>query len=316
MSHETQLWAWFLFASGLPTSRAKHLLDGWPTAKRNLTDTLAALPGAATGLGLTVEEARILRPPATLPPITALRWNEPLYPAGLRRLPLDSRPALLFYRGDMRLLQRPLVYLQPVAIPPDEHDSAQETLGLLLGESFLVAATHGSAQATLLLEEMSHSEGEMLLFARCGLEQLTPTGREAALLAEHRLLLVSPLPPATPGNPRWDTLLTQVEAAAALRCLVIGSAPQPATPPWQLTPTLYVTAQSPAPAAPATSDPTEALLWLLGPEHLKTPAAIAAPAPTPPEPEAAPAAPPEETLRILEQGGHIPSILRERLLGK
>ncbi|MCD6344523.1 MAG: hypothetical protein J7M17_02800 [Anaerolineae bacterium] len=313
MSYETQLWAWFLFASGLPTSRAKHLLDGWQTAKRSLTDTLAALPGAATGLGLTAKEARILRPPATLPPITALRWDEPPYPTGLRRLPLDSRPALLFYRGDAQLLRRPLIYLQPVAIPPDEHDIAQETLGLLLGESFLVAATHGSDQAALLLAEMADSEGEILLFARCGLEQLTPAGREAALLAEQRLLLVSALPPATPGNPRWDTLLTQVEAAAALRCLVIGSAPQPATPPWPPTPTLYVTAHSPATAAPATADPTEALLWLMGSEHLKT-----APAPTspPPEPEAEPAPPPEETLRILAQGGHIPNILRERLQGQ
>ena len=314
MNHETQLWAWFLFASGLPTSRAKHLLDGWQTAKRSLADTLAALPGAATGLGLTAEEARILRPPATLPPLTALRWNEPLYPAGLRRLPLDSRPALLFYRGDVQLLRRPLSYLQPVAIPPEERDIAHETLGLLLGEPFLPAATRGSEQAALLLAEMADSEGDLLLFARCGLEQLTLTGRERALLAEQRLLLVSPFPPATPGNPRWDTLLTQVEAAAALRCLVIGSAPQPATPPWPPTPTLYVTAQSPAPTAPATADPTEALLWLMEPEHLKTP--VPAPTPPPPEPEAEPAPPPEETLRILEQGGHIPSILRERLLGK
>ncbi len=313
MSHETQLWAWFLFASGLPTSRAKHLLDGWQTTKRNLTDTLAALPGAATGLGLTAEETRILRPPATLPPITALRWNEPLYPAGWRQLPLESRPALLFYRGDAQLLRRPLIYLQPVAIPPDERDIAQETLGLLLGESFLLAATHGSDQAALLLGEMADSEGELLLFARCGLEQLALTGREAALLAEQRLLLVSALPPATPGNPRWDTLLTQVEAAAALRCLVIGSAPQPAAPPWPPTPTLYVTAHSPAPAAPATADPTEALLWLTAPEHLET---AAAPAPPPPEPEAKPAPLPEETLRILAQGGHIPNILRERLQGK
>ncbi len=312
MSHETQLWAWFLFASGLPTSRAKHLLDGWQSAKRNLADTLATLPGAATGLGLTAEEARILRPPATLPPITALRWDEPLYPAGWRQLPLESRPALLFHRGDAHLLQRPLVYLQPVAIPPDERDIAHETLSLLLGEPFLVAATRGSDQAALLLEEMADSEGELLLFARCGQEQLTPTGREVALLAEQRLLLVSALPPAAPGNPRWDTLLTQVEAAAALRCLVIGSAPQPATPPWPPTPTLYVTAQSPAPAAPATADPTEALLWLTAPEHLETPAT----APPSPEPEAEPAPPPEETLRILAQGGHIPNILRERLQGK
>ncbi|NBD35472.1 MAG: hypothetical protein GVY30_05685, partial [Chloroflexi bacterium] len=59
------LWYWFLFESNLSTQRAKTLLADWQKRDLSLEDVLARLPQEANSLGLTPQEARQLRPPAS-----------------------------------------------------------------------------------------------------------------------------------------------------------------------------------------------------------------------------------------------------------
>lgn len=328
---ETSLWAWFLFRSGLPAPRAKALLTEWAAQKLTLMAALEGLPARAAARGLTPEEAARLHPPASLPAVHALRWNEPLYPRRLQDLPLKLRPALLFYLGEPSLLMRPIVYLNPDTLAEDHEDTLRELISLLLGEYFLPAAFHGTRQADLLLEELTASEGELLLFARRGLADIPLTEQERALLAEQRLIIATPLPPEAPLNPAWDALLTQVALTAAGYCITVT--PPADAPP---TPTLLLAA-TPSAALPARvhaiADPAEAVLQLSeGLSAARPPttptsafqetpesgwAAIPLDASPlgedlPPEPPP----PPAEALRRLEAGGHVPEVLRKRLLGQ
>lgn len=319
MHDEAALWAWFLFDSKLPPQRGKVLLERWESEGRSLRAVLAALPGQAIALGLTPDEAALLHPPAVLPPVTALRWDEPLYPAGLHRLPLKVRPALLFYRGAVQALQRPVVYLPPAPLTTPERETAHELIAQLLGEGFLPAAFQGSPQAELLLAEMADAEGETLLFARCGSAQLMLAGAEAALLEAGRLLLVSPLPPTAAANPAWDALLEQLAAAMAYR-LILTAAPQASALASELHGrVLYIAAEPPAAPCPPgmqlATEPSEVLFWLA--------ASVTGPAAAPaaeslydlPTVELPPLAP-EEALQTLAGRGRVPEVLRQRLLAR
>ena len=193
---ETGLWYWFLFDSGLSTLRAKRCLDRWLGQGLSLKEVLDRLPDQHQHLGLTRDEARKLRPPASRPAIPALRWNSPHYPDGLRDLALKRRPALLFVRGHIDLLARPIVALVSGNPDEDEMTMLREVTSVLLGENLLLAALADSVQATLLLEEMTYSDGEALIMATSGLDQYETTAREARYLAEERLVLMTPLPPS------------------------------------------------------------------------------------------------------------------------
>jgi len=314
VDRETQLWYWLLYKEGLTTARAKSLLETWRTQGITLEAALAALPESALAAGFSDAEIAALRPPERLESVAAIRWNEPLYPSRLLQLEAKSRPALLFYRGDPRLLARPLLVVPPAPL----HDAAaallQEALSQLLGEGMLPAATRGAAQATLLLGELADSEGEALLFVRQGLETLELSPQEQRFLAEGRLLLVSPLHPDATANAKWDASLLQVELGAAeLLLWVSATAPigsLPATRTLWLTPT--PPAVTPLPGLQITDEPGEVLLWLSqsGGEPPAPPAE--APLTAPPLPPL----PPAEALRILERGGAIPEVLRRRLLEK
>ncbi len=314
MEQETALWNWLLFGGAIPTLRAKTLLQQWHTSGSALRDILGKLPTEAASLGLTSEEARSLQPPASLPSLSALRWDEPEYPAGLDRLPLKLKPALLFYQGEKQMLLHPIIYFPPAPIQEEEEETVREALSLLLGEALLPAAVQGSDQATLLLEEMEITEGEALLFVRSGLDQRKETTRELAFLEQHRLLLLSPLPAGAPLNLKWEPMLSQVEEAAATCCVVTAAAPPAAV---SGTPTLWITATPPLPSMPADvhiiQDAMELITWLLNHENSRPLTPEEAPAD---ESEALPPLSPEETLHILEQGGHIPDILRKKLAQK
>ena len=329
MSRETQLWYWLLFRSELPTSRAKDLLDRWTEAGQTLSDVLRGLPRGAAQFGLKTEEARQLQPPNKLPDINAIRWDESRYPQGLQRLPLKLRPALLFVEGPEALLERQVVTLPPAPIAEAEREAAREALSLLLGESLLPAAVQGSDQAALLLVEMSHAEGDVLLMARAGLDQIERSEAARRLLANERLLLVSPLPPGTPPNPKWAAVLREVEAAMADRCLLTTARPPVArflsTHPE--IPLLWLhtgvgKAQVPDHAEHA-KEPATLLTWLAG-EAQPEQSLQAQPAPSladaaRPLGEAPPDEPPptpEETLQILQKGGDVPPALRARLMGE
>jgi len=328
MSRETQLWYWLLFQSTFPTSRAKELLARCSDQEDALSDVLSALPREAARFELNRQEARTLRPPEDLPNVNAIRWDEARYPQGLRRLPLKLRPALLFVEGSTALLERPIVTIPPAPISDDERGTVQEALSLLLDESLLPAAVHGSDQAALLMTEMAHTAGHVLLFIRAGLDDVKLNEAERALLAQDRLVLVSPLPPGTAANPKWDGVLSEVEAAMADRCVLTTA--QPSVPQFLSNhpkiPTLWLHTGAGKTRVPEqvehADDPAALLVWLTEETEseeisdAQAPQSIAEAArplgtdlPDDPPPT------PEETLRILKKGGNVPPALRERLLG-
>ena len=328
MAKETQLWAWLLFNAGLAPQRAKTLLAAWDQRGLTLRAVLDALPAQANALGLTPEETAKLHPPHELPDVTALRWNEPLYPMGLQQLPSKLRPALLFYTGEASLMMRPIIYLAPGSLDDETRELLQETVGILLGEGLLLAAFRESPQAAVLLEEMIASEGEALLFAKQGLEQLTLPEHEQALLRSGRLLVLSPLPPNTPPNPAWDDVLQQVAAGAAMRRVYSSATALDKTGGGTnaLANALLLTA-SPATHVPqgirAVADAAEAALWLteLPTAPVSTAQQTAALPSPPPSLELATELPsdpppsPAEALRVLEKGGRVPEALKKRLFG-
>ncbi|MFP4395844.1 MAG: hypothetical protein ACLFTI_11330 [Anaerolineales bacterium] len=318
----TALWYWFLFESNLATQRAKTLLAGWQKRDLSLEDVIARLPQEAQSLGLTPQEARQLRPPASISSIApdAVGWDEPLYPGGLRDLPLSHRPALLFYRGARAPLQRPILYLPPAPLDTADEGTRellQETLGIVLGEEYLPAAFHGSEQATLLLDAMHTIAGEVLFFTYAGLENIDLSKQERAYLADERLILATPLPPQTPANPAWESILRQTAEAAAARCLGHDLASIQQNEKLRR-PTLLIRNEAPEGDLPAhihvAATPTDVLLWLAGASETPEPASagaddlLASPSEPPPTPE--------ETLRILEAGGDVPDAIKKRLLGK
>lgn len=309
---ETQLWYWLLYSGVLPTTRAKSLLSSWSKEGLSVESVLDSLPMNGSRTGLDDTEASALKGPQRLEKITALRWNEDCYPKGLETLDLKFRPALLFYQGNPKLLTRPVL-----AIPAAPLDAAttlllQETLGQVLGDTTLPSATRGSAQAAILLDELADSEGDALLHVRQGLDTIELSEAEQRLLADGRLLLLSPLNPTAPANAKWEPVLLQVELATAEHILWVSNESPPAFT--HCAPTLWLT-PNPASAPPtaglrASDEPGDVLLWLLekspAPETLDTMTLSATPV--------LPPLPPEEALRILERGGAIPEALRQRLL--
>jgi hypothetical protein len=329
MDRETQLWIWFLFGGHLPTQRAKTLLTRWDNEGHTLAEVIARLPQDAQRLGLTPEETQALHTRATPPETPALRWNETLYPAGLRELPAKRRPALLFYLGDVNLLTRPIIYLPAGPLTDEEKAITREAVSLLLGEHLLPAVPRLSEQADLVLSEMADTEGELLLFSREGITNLTLTPIEEAFLNTERLCILSPLPPDAEPNPAWAPALTYVELAAAQRCILpsqgIFQALQDAVKPSAWPPTLLIgappTDRQRPPQIQVTQNPTDILPWLadaLGPADRTSPDQSTSEdlgAPLGAEVSLEPPPPPEETLRILEKGGNVPEGLRSRLLG-
>ncbi len=316
MDEETKLWAWFLFGAGLAPQRAKTLLYEWEQRGLTLQAVLEKIPTQAKLLGLSAEETAKLHLPHELPEVTAVRWNEPLYPVGLHTLPLKLRPALLFYSGDPTLLMRPIVYLAPGILDAETQQLLQETIGILLGENLLLATFRGSPQATLLLEEMSVGEGEVLFFVKQGLAQLVLTAQEQTLLQAGRLLILSPLAPGALPNPALDDILQQVAVGAALRQVCSNTASLPTTPEVAAN-TLLLSATNRAPlphGIHSVESAPEALMWLL--ESPTTPVGPSPSLSSASEPFPAPPPTPAEALRILEKGGRVPEVLRKRLLSQ
>jgi len=321
MTTEAQLWTWFLFGGALPTARAKSLLYEWQQRGLTLAMALEQAASQAPKLGLTPEEALKMRPPATVPEQTALTWNAPGYPAGLRLLPLKVRPALLFYLGAVDLFARPILYLPPVAIAPEAYDDLRETLSLLAGEYFLPAAFRNSAQAALLLEELETTEGELLLFARQGCERITLSATEQALLDAGRLLVVTPLPPTAESNPAWDSVLEQIAAATAGHCITTATTFEQV--PGAAPATILLAAEDTTFSIPEgmqrADTPADVLTWLLEmplPDMpVASPNVIAEPLGDFAMPLDLPPLAPADALRTLETGGRVPEILRKKLLG-
>lgn len=328
------LWHWFLFESGLTPQRAKALLADWSARGLTLEAVLAQAPARAQALGLTHDEAARLRAPAALPDVQALTWEDARYPAGLRALALKRRPALLFFRGEPALLERPLIYLAPGTLTSDEEDGLREVIDLLLGEEVLLAAYEGSPQAELVLEALTYAEGEGSIFARSGLATREPPELEAALVAAARLVVISPLAPTTAYQPSWDALLQEVAAVAADRIILSAAEscrPERVAglePEHVLAITELPSDAATPPNISTTTVPADVLVWLegllygiegelppTGPLPAEMPPAEARPLDAE-DVDLGPPPSPEEILDTLQSGGKIPEVLRRRLLGE
>ncbi|MEA3308564.1 MAG: triose-phosphate isomerase [Chloroflexota bacterium] len=316
---QANLWYWYFYQSGLPTARAKELLARWQTVGMTLSQVLKSLPEGSKEAGINVQEAQKLSIPAELPAVSALCWDDELYPAGLRQLPLKLRPALLFTHGETTLLRRPRSYLPPATLPEAERPALHESLSLLLDGSLLPAAVRGSEQAELLLAELTQSTGALLLFVRSGLEKITLTDTERALLSAGRLLLISPLPPATAYNPRWESVLGQVEAASATHHILTGADYHPPATPGSPIPAAWLHAGETEAELPMhvtqLHGAEELLFWLADTEEEPDPLSTTTAGTQSDERATPPPTSPAETLDILQKGGKIPAVLRERLLG-
>lgn len=327
MANNTALWAWFLFESSLSPTRAKELLVAWEEQGLALDEALSRLPQDMVNLGLTASEAQGLRVPAQLMPVTGLTWHNELYPTGLHRLPLKARPAILFYRGEASLLARPLALLAPTPSMQQEDivDLLEETLSLILGEAWLIGVLEETPQATLLLNELIHTEGEAALFLRSGLEARDWRPDELDLLQERRLIALSPLPPKTAADPAWTPLLEQVAIAAADRVIVIGSPEAVVRYARRCRgkPLLGLTRRTPTEPKEIsdlsiTNQPTDVLLWLADESALTRPilrgAAAEATGSYRETTEPSRQLSPNEILAVLESGGRIPEALKRRLI--
>lgn len=331
--NDAALWAWFLFDSGVPTQRAKTLLEAWHTQSLSLQTVLDRLPRDAASLGVTSSEAARLSPPRNLVEVQALTWAASLYPAGLHRLPLKLRPALLYYRGDPTVLWRPIISLAPGELHDEHRELLRESINLLLGEELLLAAYEGSDQAALLTEELTYSQGEGLIFANAGVQVRQTNNVESQLIADGRLLILSPLPPTVPHRSSWDDILKQVALAAADRIILSGTAaPQTDTVAGSTMAPALELAPSKPPEADSTTQNTDnikstsaasdVLLWVeslfpntesLEPAGMLTETTDASATYALPAEDVGPAPSTEEILATLSKGGTIPDALRRRL---
>jgi hypothetical protein len=309
---ETARWYWLLFESGLSTLQAKRHLHRWQQQEISVREVLDRLPDRHRDVGLTREEARRLKPPASPPTVRALRWNAPHYPDGLHDLPLKRRPALLFGEGNFELLARPIVTFLAERPNEDEMAMLREAMSVLLGENLLLAALANTVEAELLLEEMAYSDGEILLVPPSGMDAYEVTEMETSYIDAGRLVLATPLPPSIPANPELVPLLRQITSAASARRIVVSpaggyDAGEPARPTLALTPTPPSTTP---PRVKATDNAADVLLWVQDPDQdlQSTPHPATAQDEAPGTPLS-----PEQTLTLLEQGGDVPPALRARL---
>ncbi len=341
MIDDTALWAWFVFDSGLPTQRAKVLLEAWQAEGLSLAAALDRVQAQAMRLGLTTGEAQLLESGraalrATPAPPPALTWRDELYPRGLRSLSLRVRPALLFYEGNPSHLTRPIIYLAPGPVSADREELVREVLSLLLGEDIVVGMFDSTPQAALAVEEAMAAEGELLIFARAGLAQRMVLESERNLVASGRALLLSPLPPKIPYQPGLEAVLHQIAWYASERVILSADSASPAPPgDWLMSrPVLQLQStpgrQSHLAGCTTATEPSDVLDWLedrvtpgplpgIAHEALQRPSS---PASTPIAEDdgaladAAPLPPlsPEEILQTLGKGGTIPDVLRRKIL--
>jgi hypothetical protein len=311
---ETTLWHWFVFEGPLSTLRAKRCLDRWQERGLSLIEVLNRLPDQCRDVGLTWEEARQLQPPRSPASVQALRWNSPHYPDGLRDLSLKRRPALLFTRGNVELLARPMITFVPGRPNEDELAMLREAVGALMGENLLLTALADTVQAALLIEEMAYSDGEIMIVPTSGLDNTEISAVETRYIEAGRLVLATPLPPTMAADPVLEPLLQQITSAAASRRILSTAsdtydAGTPPRPTLVLTPTPPPASESPR--LQFTDNAADVLLWVQDPEQDLTGGPLPSAEPRD-KPTGTPLSP-EETLSLLEQGGDVPPALRARL---
>ena len=323
-SRETDLWAWLLFAAGIKTYQAKQLLLLLSEKSLSL-DVLIKTPAnerASMGFGVYTD---ILSQPTILPEIPpAIRWDEPLYPQGLQELSLKEKPALLFYKGAADFLSRPIIFLEPGELSGASRELLIGVIEILLDGSLLPAVFSQSPQEEVLLELMSYSDGEALIFLDQGFEQWQPTDAVAQHVHTGRVVILSPMPPAAKSSPVATAIIKRIASTAAARWIFSSNQPGRRTQTEVRRPLLQLNVDGQAELLQGSesmlaADISDVINWLqdspathanyseVQNETLINEALAR-------QEESLPPINTEKALEILEMGGSVPDALRQRLM--
>ncbi len=314
---ETELWSWLLFDAGLKTYTAKQLLTLLQDHNISLVELRQMAPAEIMAKGFGLYQSTLSQNPTLKKVTSAIRWNDPLYLKGLHDLEIKYKPALLFFNGNLALLERPVFYFLPGEITPPTAELLAGVVELLLDSSLLPAAFAGSPQERLLMDQMLVNDGEALIFTDQGLDHWTPPEEIAQNINAGRILLLSPLPPGTAANPALNLIIQRIVAAAADRW-IISSNPGNRTSSDGLSRPTLVLLQDNLPGTPQLPDVRnamdieDAIQWLNN-SFIVDEELSAGPAEVPVE-EKLPPLSTESALHILEQAGTVPEVLRKRLL--
>ncbi|MDF1513912.1 MAG: hypothetical protein P1S60_08895 [Anaerolineae bacterium] len=322
---ETALWQWLLFDAGLPANQAKQLLLLLAETGFSLQDFLTLTPDQLKTNGLDAYQHLLDRQPQIEIKNEAIRWNDPFYPPGLTGIPVKYRPALLFVIGNTHLLEREMVFLIPGEIPDAVGDLASGTIEILFDSRYIPVALDRSPQADLLLSSMAYGDGEAILCVDQGMENWQPSTSVATYIKHERLLALSPMPPATPANPKLTPVITALMAASAVRWVGTPYHHPIAGLEMITRPTLCLvpgpaTVEKTEPNVTRAADISDAIAWLQDAEPLNPgqsdPALGLPTVEKQPVDNTQPPLSRDAILAILETGGKIPEVLLKRLRGE
>lgn len=319
---ETDLWRWLLFESGLSRRRARALILQGAQSNALSLFWQAGPEILAQQLTLTPDETALVRAAQTDWPrwqqqfeterrqgLHSLRINQTGYPPTLTRfLTAETRPLLLFMRGEISLLSMPMVLPVAQTPTPTLSDWGIETLlGLALENALplFIAQPGFHAQA---VKTFLDAGIPFALVMPQGLMQYTPPASLQQALDEERLLLISPFRPMSSKD---EALLphARIFARALAHALLALSAPDFDPAPGQ--PCFHGPDMPDSPHCQEAYRDAESFFLRLE-ESAQPVAASIMTVTSAPIPELPPLNP-DEILGTLAQGGHIPAALADRL---
>ncbi|TFG72550.1 MAG: hypothetical protein E4H27_02400 [Anaerolineales bacterium] len=314
---ETELWAWLLFDAGIKTYTAKQLFTLLQDKNISLQELRQMPHSEMTAKGFGSYQSTLSQNPIRKESISAIRWNAPLYPQGLHDLDIKYKPALLFFNGDLDLLARPIIYLLPGETTPPTAELLAGVVELLLDGSLLPAAFTGSPQERILIDQMMVNDGEALIFIDRGMDRWTPSEEIAQNINAGRIIALSPMPPGTAASPALNPIIQRIGAAAANRWVISSNLEKRAPADGLSRSTLHllpdnVPGTPQLPAVRTAGDIEEAIHWINNsfiPDEEQTAGQTEVPVE-----EKLPPLSSASALQILEQGGTVPEVLRQRLL--
>ncbi|NOX61454.1 MAG: hypothetical protein GXP42_05850 [Chloroflexi bacterium] len=346
---ETAAWHWFLYESGLKLARAKRIILERFT-EQSLHEILYGSPLTwDESLGLSHEEVLQLEARSeTLEGtevrlqrwqaqgVALLRLNQPGYPATLtEHLNAVERPLLLAYRGDLSLLELPMVLALAGAAPDEEAAAwATETLAELMEDGALPLVMARPGLDATLARAFLDSQAPFALIVPRGLATYDPPPALRAAVESARVLLLSPFradwsPPSSGPNPLLPHAAFFAQALAHALLIVEPPHPEKLLPqqPCFLRPGIPKTVGCQTYYSDSESffmrlieAPLEAAPYLAesAPSYASAPTAASS---IPSSPTDAPSAPeptidPDALVELLSQTGAVPEVMRERLQGR
>ncbi len=325
-SLETDLWRWLLFESGLSRTRARELILSHAQSQALSLFWQAGPEALVQQLHLGEEEkAHFLQGVAQWPQYQArwaqertrglqtLRINEPGYPTTLsRHLDSTNRPLLLFVRGEMALLDLPMIMPLADGEPTASSEAwALETMLELIDEGALPLLVARAGFEARFVKALLAANAPFALTIPHGLASYHPPEGLQTALSEGRALLISPFKPDWPpkqedANPLMPHAIrfTRALAHAILALTPLKTPLFPQQP-------CFRNGSCQEAACDVYTGPEAFFLRLVESDLPAMPTS----APAPPTSSVEPTTPltPDDILAILAEGGHIPDALAARI---